>query len=67
MPIAVVMTIASGQLTPTRCAATVAIAGTKTSRMKTTNSPNCGARIGTEATQKVKTTSTSAICCGVSP
>ena len=59
--------MASSQLSSARCAATTAIAGAKISSTKTTKSLNCGARIGTLATQKVKTTRTSAIWCRALP
>ncbi len=53
IPIATVMTTASSQLSVVASSATRAIAGTKTSRTNSTNRRNCGARIGTQATQKV--------------
>ena len=53
MPMATLITIASCQLSSACFTATAATAGAKTSRTKATKTPNCGARIGTEATQKV--------------
>ena len=51
--IATVIRMASCQLSSTCWTATAAIAGPNTSVTKTTNSGNCGARIGTLATLKV--------------
>ena len=53
MPMATVITMAACQPRSGSLTATAAMAGTKTSRTKTAKTPNCGARIGTDATQKV--------------